>query len=242
MEKEGSPRLRLGGIFLAEGGGPRIPGMTPDLAPVFERLEHWLAQHAPQIHAELEEGASDADLDALELATGHKLPAAYRALYRRHMYWGQTFPLDHVPLGHVLHEWLVWQELEAEFQETQGHASHPTGAITPQYINLGWIPLLKDWGGNSVGVDLRPGPGGVSGQVITFGRDENAKYVLAGSLEDFLTEYLRRLEAGRVTIYFPDEPPGATEHLSLHDASGEPVETYMMLADLFPGFGASPRQ
>ena len=216
--------------------------MTPDLAPLFERLEGWLAGHAPGIYAELEEGASDADLNALEVATGQTLPAAYRALYCRHLYWGQTFPLDHVPLGHVLHEWLVWQELEAEFQETQGHASHPAGAITPQYINLGWIPFLKDWGGNSVGVDLAPGPGGVRGQVITFGRDERDKYVLAGSLEAFLTEYLVRLEAGRVTVRRPEFFPEESERLALHDRGGAGVDAYRTLADLFPGFGASPRQ
>lgn len=214
--------------------------MADDLVPIFERLEGWLAVHAPGIYAELEAGASDADLDALEVATGRTLPPAFRALYRRHAYWSYTFALDHVPLGHVLHEWLVWKELEAEFQEMQGHASHPAGAITPQYINLGWIPFLKDWGGNSVGIDLAPGPGGVSGQVITFGRDENAKYVLASSLEDFLQEYLRRLETGRVTSSLSDEPPGQAEHLALHDAGGGPVDTYRTLADLFPGFGASP--
>lgn len=216
--------------------------MTVALTLMFERLEHWLAAHAPRIHAELDAGASDADLDVLEVATGHRLPAAYRALYRRHQDWGRTFPLDHVPLGHVLHEWLVWQQLEAEFQEMQGHTSHPAGAITPQYINLGWIPFLKDWGGNSVGIDLAPGPGGVSGQVITFGRDERDKYVLASSLEAFLTEYVARLEAGRVTSSLSDEPPGQAEHLALHDANGEPVDTYRTLADLFPGFGASPRR
>lgn len=216
--------------------------MTADLTPMFERLEHWLAAHAPRIHAELEAGASDADLDALEVATGHRLPAAYRALYRRHRYWGQTFPLDHVPLGHVLREWQVWQQLEAEFQELQGHASHPAGAITPQYINLGWIPFLKDWGGNSVGIDLAPGPGGVSGQVITFGRDERDKYVLAASLQAFLTEYVARLEAGRVSVRQPELSPKDSEQLALHDAKGRAVDAYSTLAVLFPGFGASPRR
>lgn len=216
--------------------------MTADLTPIFERLENWLAAHAPRIHAELEEGASDADLDALEVATGHKLPAAYRALYRRHLYWGQTFPLDHVPLGHVLREWQVWQQLEAEFQEMQGHTSHPAGAITPQYINLGWIPFLKDWGGNSVGIDLAPGPGGVSGQVITFGRDERDKYVLADSLQAFLTEYVARLEAGRVSVQQPELSSKDSEQLALHDAKGRAVDAHSTLADLFPGFGASPRR
>ena len=217
--------------------------MSSELTTLFERLESWLAAHAPQIYTGLTPGTSEDDLHDLETLIGRKLPADYRALYRRHDDWGRALRLSHCSLMEVRQEWLVWQELEPEFgAETEGHVSHPPGAITPRYINLGWIPFLKDWGGNSVGVDLAPGPGGVSGQVITFGRDENAKYVLASSLEDFLQEYLRRLETGRVTSSLSDEPPGQAEHLALHDAGGGPVDTYRTLADLFPGFGASPRR
>lgn len=218
--------------------------MTTDLNPIFERLEDWLAAHAPQIYAQLTVGASEAELDDLETLIGQRLPADYRALYRRHGDWGRALRLPHCTLDTVRREWLVWQELEPEFGDKMGkHTSHPPGAITPRYINLGWIPFLQDWGGNSVGVDLAPDVAGKWGQVITFGRDENEKVVLADSLGDFLREYLARLEAGRVKVIDetdPDFPPH--QRLELTDETGEGVDAYRWLADLFPEFRASPQR
>ena len=215
--------------------------MTPDLPATLARLEAWLAAHAPALHAQLAPGSTDAELDELETQIGQKLPEAYRALYRAHAYWGHAFGLDHIPFeGVYAGEWAVWHELEADFQRTEGHISHPAGAIRAQYINLGWIPFLRDWGGNSVGVDLNPGPQEKVGQAITFGRDERAKYVLADSLDAFLTEYLARLEAGRVRLYQhePDEPDTLRLYLLDEDCKGD--DSYRRLADFYPGFGAAP--
>lgn len=217
-----------------------------DLSPLFERLETWLAAHAPQIHAELTPGVEDRELDELEALTGQALPADFRALYRRHGDWGSGLRLTHLPLLGVRRDWLGWESLAGEdfAGETAGHRSHPEGAITPRYINLGWIPLLTDHGGNSVGIDLAPGPEGVRGQVITFGRDEREKFVLAPSLGAFLREYVERLEAGRVKVI--DEidsfslPHRPYQRLELTDESGEGVDAYLRLADLYPGFGAAP--
>lgn len=213
--------------------------MSSELTTLFERLESWLAAHAPQIYTGLTPGTSEDDLNDLETLIGRKLPADYRALYRRHDDWGRALRLSHCSLMEVRQEWLVWESLAHEdFATTpEGHASHPAGAITPRYINLGWIPFLKDWGGNSVGVDLAPDKAGTWGQVITFGRDERDKYVLADSLQVFLAEYVARLEAGRVKVIDekdPDFPPH--QRLELTDEAGEGVEAYLKLADLFPGF------
>ena len=215
--------------------------MNPHLPATLARLEEWLAAHAPALHAQLVPGATDAQLDELETQIGQKLPEAYRALYRAHAYWGHAFGLDHIPFeGVYAGEWAVWQELEADFQRTEGHSSHPAGAIRAQYINLGWIPFLGDWGGNSVGVDMNPGPQGKVGQVITFGRDERAKYVLADSLDAFLTEYLARLEAGRASVRRPFNSDEETWTVTLHHADGELVNRGRPLAYLYPGFGAAP--
>ena len=92
-----------------------------------------------------------------------KLPKAYRRLYAAHEYRGHAFGPDHIPLHQASREWAVGQDLAAEFQESGDHSSHPAGAVRAQYVNLGWILLLKDWGENSVGVDLNPGPRGKAG-------------------------------------------------------------------------------
>ncbi|PHH53104.1 Glucan synthesis regulatory protein [Ceratocystis fimbriata CBS 114723] len=62
----------------------------------------------------------------------------------------------------------------------------PAGAIQRAYSHPAWIPLVRDWGGNNLAVDLHPGPTGHWGQIILFGRDYDTKYVIARSWAHFL--------------------------------------------------------
>ncbi|ACO47274.1 SMI1/KNR4 family protein [Deinococcus deserti] len=219
--------------------------MPADFPDLLTELEGWLFLHAPAIHAQLKSGATDADLGSLERQLGRKLPDAFHMLYQRHAYWGQAFGLDHVPLGHVAFEWQTWRELEQQWREEhwgldEEHVSHPAGAIQTEYATPGWIGFLKDWGGNSVGIDLNPGPQGVVEQVITFGRDEDHKYVLADSLEGFVELYVERLRTGQVRV---EQLSGYAEpawSIQLTDESGFSTDMYQTLPDFYPGFGAAP--
>ncbi|WP_254512553.1 SMI1/KNR4 family protein [Anatilimnocola floriformis] len=78
-------------------------------------------------------------------------------------------------------------------------SSQPPDAIRQQSFNAGWLPL-GDWDGNSYGIDFDPGPNGVVGQVINFGRNEEAKYVLALSWAHFLEDVADELESGVLVI------------------------------------------
>lgn len=62
----------------------------------------------------------------------------------------------------------------------------PPNSIQKVYAHHGWIPLVRDWGGNNLAIDLAPGPAGQWGQVILFGRDYDTKYVVARSWSAFL--------------------------------------------------------
>ena len=219
--------------------------MSVDLPARLAALDAWLAENVPAISSTLQSGASEAELDILEQHIVYQLPQDFRTLYTWHdgqkhppgQYVGGAIVLAFIPLEDVRREWDVWKELEEDFQNTEGHTSHPADRIQEQYINPGWVAFLVDGGGNSVGVDLNPGPAGIPGQVITFGRDENEKYMLAESLAAFLDEFVRRLEAGRVAVLHPNE---SGFQLALLSASEKQMGEYMVLADLFPGFGASP--
>lgn len=223
--------------------------MSVDLSGRLAALDAWLATHAPETHSALNASASNDALDAFERHVGFTLPADFRTLYRWHDGQAESmdtteagvFGLPFIPLADGQAEWDVWHAMltnNPELHETMpGQVSHPPGHIREQYITPGWVPFTKDSGGNSVGIDLDPGPLGTPGQVISFGRDENEKYVLSRSLAAFVDEFVRRLEQGRVRVYQPDDDGFALE---LQAASGEFMDGYSVLADLFPGFGASP--
>jgi cell wall assembly regulator SMI1 len=224
-------------------------GMSADLSAVLARLENWLAAHVPAIHATLRPGATDAELDALETATGLKLPESFRTLYRWHdgQDWSVGFALGlhFLPLKQVGREWEMWEDIGQSHPEMNAEipsTSHPAGAVRDAYTTPGWLGFLADGGGNSVGLDFNPGPSGTPGQVITFGRDEEQKFVLADSLDAFLREYLHRLEAGRVTVKALEGYDHEMWAVELHDADGRHQDGWHTLADLYPGFGAAPQR
>lgn len=80
--------------------------------------------------------------------------------------------------------------------------SMPPNSVQKVYAHPAWIPLVRDWGGNNLAVDLAPGPSGTWGQIILFGRDYDCKYVVARSWAAFLAVVADDLNSGR---WFVDE-------------------------------------
>lgn len=96
--------------------------------------------------------------------------------------------------------------------------SVPPGAVQKAYAHPAWIPLVRDWGGNNLAVDLAPGPAGQWGQVILFGRDYDTKYVVARSWAAFLALVADDLNSGK---WFVDEE---TNELKLREFKKARVE------------------
>ncbi|KAE8450092.1 hypothetical protein EG329_006873 [Mollisiaceae sp. DMI_Dod_QoI] len=96
--------------------------------------------------------------------------------------------------------------------------SQPPNAIQKVYAHPAWIPLVRDWGGNNLAVDLAPGPAGKWGQVILFGRDYDCKYVIARSWSDFLAKVADDLNSGK---WFVDDE---TNELKLREFKSGKVE------------------
>ncbi|GGR65118.1 hypothetical protein GCM10008959_29170 [Deinococcus seoulensis] len=214
-----------------------------DIPELLTRLDAWVAREVPLDHATLRPGVTDAALDAFEARQGVTLPPAMRALYRWHD-GGDLFGLEFQRLEHLEFNRVSWAEIAADRMTDldEDIVSHPPGAIRLLYATGDWLPFLHDGGGNHVALDLHPGPAGRLGQVITTGRDEEHRFVLAPDLDTFLREYLRRLETGRVTVRrlsgFQDE----TWEVRLQEPGGRAPEGYRVLADLFPAFGAAPER
>lgn len=78
--------------------------------------------------------------------------------------------------------------------------SVPADAVQPYYVHRGWVPIARDLVGNMVGLDLAPGPAGVHGQIILYGRDYDTKVVVATSLQELLFQFVTDLETGSYQI------------------------------------------
>ncbi len=103
----------------------------------------------------------------------------------------------------ILPNWKHWAFF-ADSEEGEQHIDDcevlPADAIQLRYACRGWIPLYNSHS-NCFGVDLAPGPKGVVGQVINFGRDAHErKYVLATSWAQFLEDYADELDAGNIVV------------------------------------------
>ncbi|TVY58592.1 Glucan synthesis regulatory protein [Lachnellula suecica] len=96
--------------------------------------------------------------------------------------------------------------------------SQPSNAIQKVYAHPAWIPMVRDWGGNNLAVDLAPGPAGKWGQVILFGRDYDCKYVVARSWSAFLATVADDLNSGK---WYVDED---THELKLREFKTTKVE------------------
>lgn len=97
--------------------------------------------------------------------------------------------------------------------------SVPPNAVQRAYAHPAWIPLVRDWGGNNLAVDLAPGPNGTWGQVILFGRDYDTKYVVAKSWAHLLATVADDLNSGK---WFVDEDTGELKLREFKEARVEP--------------------
>jgi len=177
----------------------------------YERLERWLATHRPEILESLLPPADDAELARLEAAIGATLPPSFRDLYRwrngqRDQHGGVFYGLGFLGIPGVISQWETWNEVSEDLSESdmrsldESQSSVVPGVVRERYLNRLWIPFAQDWGGNHIGVDLDPGPNGRVGQVINFGRDEEAKFVLGQTMDDFIDRIATELEAGNFVI------------------------------------------
>ncbi|MGN7721215.1 leucine-rich repeat domain-containing protein [Chitinophaga sp. 22620] len=160
-----------------------------------------LANEYPELNASLNPPATEADITRFETATGLALPDELKQLYRLHNgesgHAGLFFGLPFISIDEALAEWKTWESLAGSTASLDpGITSVPANHIKEQYVNTRYLPISKDYGGNNIGIDLDPGPDGVSGQVINFGRDEDTRFVIAPSLAGFMEFILHHVKNG----------------------------------------------
>lgn len=166
-----------------------------------DTIKALLANEYPELNASLNPPATEADISRLETTTGLIIPDELKQLYRLHNgesgNAGLFFGLPFISIDEALAEWKALEGLAGSTASMDSNIiSVPANHIKEQYINTRYIPISKDYGGNYIGIDLDPGPDGVSGQVINFGRDEDTRFVIAPSLAGFMDFILHNIKNG----------------------------------------------
>jgi cell wall assembly regulator SMI1 len=145
------------------------------------RLGRWLAKHRRRFHKNLQAGASDADLAALDKSLGRPAPASLKSLLKWRNGQGDDF------VGYFQDHWL----LLSAYRIAATKAELDQTAVDHGW-NRDWLPFLDDDGGNFVCLDLKKNPT----PVVVFWLDA-APEVKAPSLEAWLSDFVQGLEAGR---------------------------------------------
>lgn len=146
------------------------------------------------------------EIRRLEKTIGVSVPNDLKELYQLHngeseggpgLFFGMSF----LPLSGILVEWHSCDK-RANDGVTEGLPFYavPEEAIKDNFFNKQWIPFAADFRGNFLAVDLDPGTKGTLGQVISFGLEENTRYVVARSVTDLIEFISKTLLEGPFTI------------------------------------------
>lgn len=172
-----------------------------------QRLQAAIAKnqkHHPEAVLQLNAGADDSELAALEAMVGAPLPDGFKAIYRDHngqrsdsaaLFNGEVW-LD---LGQMAQVWTVWKDLydsqmfSDEHGQDQGSAPD-SAAIQALWWSPLWLPFSHDGAGNHLCVDLSPTAEGTYGQVIQVWHGDAERSLQAASFEQWLEPYVEGME------------------------------------------------
>jgi cell wall assembly regulator SMI1 len=176
------------------------------VAESWERIADWYRRNNLEFRPL--PGASEEQIQALEVAIGMRLPEDVRESYRIHdgtaqrsnlLYYGEVQTLAQIEK--TMRMYRQMQE-EEEFGVEEPERMRPEGAIKP----YSWSPLripVTDNCGVHVLIDLDPDAAGTMGQALDFQYAAGPLVILARSWSDWLAEVADRLEDG--TYVFNEE-------------------------------------
>lgn len=159
---------------------------------IWDRIEASLGIYAPEMLNGLAEGASEEDIQQLEIELGYHLPEPLRDSLRIHNGAGDFVDAwELLDLRSILHEHQEQREILHWLQETD---DKPDWWWRPH-----WIPLAKSGGGDLLCVDVTPEGNTPVGQIILFDHEVGSGPI-ASSFHTFLSSLADHLEAGKYAI------------------------------------------
>ncbi|MGB7328142.1 MAG: SMI1/KNR4 family protein [Rubripirellula sp.] len=186
------------------------------------QLESWLDEHEPSMKALIRPAATEAEIAAVENATGYTFPSELRASYLLHdgceANSGLLCGIGLMSLEAMTTNWEMWAEIGRDDDESlnESCSSVPPDAVQVKYANATWLPFAGD-SQHYVAIDFAPGPAGRVGQVISSGRDDEIRHVIGATVGDFFSFVIKHLKSGKVCIA-PAEIGDVPRYLCIGDS------------------------
>jgi len=153
--------------------------MNAPIGDSWNRIEAWLAQHAPATFAGLEAPAAPEAIEAAETAVGMPFPDELRHSLRRHDgtgYHGLLAPFYRLQSAQeIAATWELHVAVHEQLSPPDGDEdeSAPPSDHGPWWHRK-WIPFAADDGGDHLVIDQRPSP--VRGRVGLAARDDGGHF------------------------------------------------------------------
>lgn len=188
---------------------PPVRKRKPPVPATWKRLDALLAKLAPAVRKSLRSPSKKRAITDLEKKIKRFLPDDVRASLACHdgqadVGGGCVFGYRLLPVKCIVAYWELSRGHDGDAVPNKRIRSSPNGAVQYCESHPGWIPLVADWNGNYIGVDLVPNLDGQRGQVIVFGRDESNHCVLAATWGEFLANYADDLSDGNFEVNLKD--------------------------------------
>lgn len=159
-------------------------------------------KYIPNLDSFLNKGASEEELNSLEVFIGQKLPESFREFYKiyngeNEKYFGFMFGYGLLSIEQVIGELEFHRpDINNEREYEVNQHSYEFAVIKEKYYHEGWIPFAHDGGGNFLALDIQPEEKGKWGQIINFGTDEYIMYVIQPDFESILKLLIEKLKTG----------------------------------------------
>jgi len=183
------------------------------IVELWQQLESWAGEHAPAMLEDLNPGAADEQLAALEETLGLRLPEDFKTSLSVHdgendgwpsrvfADMGAYLPAERI-VEHVQMHQQVARQIGIEFSDEERAEQMEEGIITvdgpvkPSFFEPGWVPILDCNGDVFWALDFSPAEGGVKGQVIRVDLECTEWSVVAPDFRRFLSDYVEALVSG----------------------------------------------
>ncbi|WP_132833215.1 SMI1/KNR4 family protein [Pseudomonas sp. JUb52] len=165
---------------------------------LWQQLENHLSTHNPELLADLNPPATDAQIRELENTLGMQLPADFVACLKIHD--GQKGAADWLFNGRefmsskkIMKRWAICKDLldEGDFEEAEAKA-HPY--VKDVWWSVKWVPFTYNGSGDHLCVDMEPRSGGTQGQIIEVWHDYASRNVISDSFSQWFASYVHGLE------------------------------------------------